>query len=204
MAGQFRYFLICKPYGMLSQFTSQLEGKITLAGLGGLPKDVYPLGRLDEDSEGLLLLSNDPSVTKQFTDSDVEKEYWVQVEGVPENADLEPLRKGIRIRAKGKEFTTLPAKVKCIPDPGLFERNPPIRFRKTVSDSWISVAIREGKNRQVRKMTAAIGFPTLRLIRVRIGNLEIANMQPGEVIEISADDFRNAFSKTSAKLNRKH
>lgn len=177
-------FLIYKPYGVLSQFTESVPGKQTLGTLFSFPKDVYPVGRLDEDSEGLLLLTNDKRQNQRLLGRGIEKEYWVQVEGIPTEADLEQLRNGVTIRVKKKEHHTLPAIVSAIAEPALPPRVPPIRVRKTVPDSWIRLVIREGKNRQVRRMTAAIGFPTLRLVRWRMGEHTIEGMDSGEVKKI--------------------
>ena len=182
---KFRYFLIYKPFGILSQFTSEIEGKRTLAALYDFPKDVYPVGRLDEDSEGLLLLTNDPKENARLLGNQIEKEYFVQVEGNPMEADLQPLRVGVEIRAKKKRHQTLPAKVRLLESPpNLPERNPPIRYRAAIPDCWLSITIAEGKNRQVRKMTAAVGFPTLRLVRWRMATFTIENLEVGEVIEL--------------------
>ena len=169
-----KYFAVYKPYGMLSQFTDT-SGRQTLSDLYNFPKDVYPVGRLDMDSEGLLLLTNDKSLTDYLLNpkSMHEKEYYVQVEGNPTKEALKQLRAGVIIEKK----KTLPAKAKLIDEPGFPPRVPPIRVRKTIPTSWISLIITEGRNRQVRKMTAAIGFPTLRLVRVRIKNILLRNMQ---------------------------
>lgn len=181
----FRYFKIYKPFGVLSQFTSDIEGKRTLASLYDFPKDVYPVGRLDEDSEGLLLLTNDPSENARLLGNKVEKEYYVQVEGIPTDEALAQLRAGVIIRAKKKVHTTQPAQISRLePAPILPDRDPPIRFRASIPDRWLSITISEGKNRQVRKMTAAVGFPTLRLARWRMAAHSIEGMQVGEVIEL--------------------
>lgn len=182
----FKYFAAYKPYGTLSQFTDE-ENRSTLAGLFDFPKDVYPVGRLDVDSEGLLLLTNDKQLTDYLLNpvNKHEREYFVQVEGDPKEDDLKKLRNGVTI----KNFKTLPAKVKLISQPGLPPRIPPIRERKTIPVSWLSVILVEGKNRQVRRMTASIGFPTLRLIRVRIKNILLKNMLPGEVRELNKEEI---------------
>ncbi len=182
----FKYFAAYKPYGTLSQFTDE-ENRPTLAGLFDFPKDVYPVGRLDADSEGLLLLTNDKQLTDYLLNpvNKHEREYFVQVEGVPKEDELKKLRNGVTI----KNFKTLPAKVKLISQPGLPPRIPPIRERKTIPVSWLSVILVEGKNRQVRRMTASIGFPTLRLIRVRIKNILLKNMLPGEVRELNKEEI---------------
>lgn len=187
MKKTFKYFAVNKPYGVLSQFTDQ-EGRKTLASLFVFPDDVYPVGRLDYDSEGLLLLTNDKALTEKLLHpkQKLEKEYFVQVEGVPTEEVLVQLRTGVVIEKK----KTLPAKVKILQDQSPFEeRIPPVRFRKSVPTTWLSIAITEGRNRQVRKMTANVGFPTLRIVRVRIGKINLANLRSGEVIEISASSF---------------
>lgn len=176
------YFQIYKPFGVLSQFTTEHTQKKTLASLFDFPTMVYPIGRLDEDSEGLLLLTDDKRLNQQLLGQGIEKEYWVQVEGQPSEVDLKPLREGVTIRVKKKIHKTLPAKVKRLTtEPKLPERNPPIRFRKSIPTSWISITLREGKNRQVRKMTAKIGFPTLRLVRWRFGEWTVDGFEVGEV-----------------------
>lgn len=183
---KYRYFLIYKPFGVLSQFTDPVGGKRTLGDLYDFPKRVYPVGRLDEDSEGLLLLTDDPRANARVLNQGIEKEYYVQVEGIPSEGALDALRRGIRIRIKKRDFDTQPADASRFEfPPELPDRDPPIRYRKTVSDSWISLTLREGKNRQVRKMTAKIGFPTLRLVRFRIGNLILGEMKVGEVLDLT-------------------
>ncbi len=144
--------------------------------------DVYPAGRLDRDSEGLLLLCDDGKLQARLSDPryKVAKTYLVQVEGEPDEASLKKLRQGVRL----KDGMTRPATVERVSDPDLWPRDPPIRVRKTVTDSWITLTIREGKNRQVRRMTAAVGFPTLRLVRWSIGEWTLEGLQPGKTSEI--------------------
>ncbi len=176
------YFILNKPYGVLSQFTDKLKRK-TLAGFYDFPKDVYPVGRLDLDSEGLLLLSNDKEMV-DFLLNPVnrhEKEYYAQVEGIPDEESLEQLGVGVIIEGK----KTLPAKVGIIDEPNFPRRKPPIFPRKNKSVCWISVVVTEGRYRQVRKMTASVGYPTLRLVRVRIKNIQLGNLKPGEVRELT-------------------
>ncbi len=183
----FKYFIVNKPYGVLSQFTDP-EGRKTLASLFAFPDDVYPVGRLDSDSEGLLLLTNDKKLTEKLLHpkQKLEKEYFVQVEGVPTEKALTQLRAGIVIEKK----KTLPAKVKILENQFPFEeRIPPVRFRKSIPTTWLSISITEGRNRQVRKMTATVGFPTLRLVRVRIGKIRLGNLRLGEVKEINANSL---------------
>ncbi|CAN5591655.1 pseudouridine synthase [soil metagenome] len=168
---------------MLSQF-SPVEGKQTLADYFVVPKDVYPVGRLDYDSEGLLILTNDRTLNNKLLNPAFkhEREYWVQVDGAIDNKALQQLEKGISINIDGKAHHTLPAKAFQFEKPPMVpERNPPVRFRKLIPTTWIRLQLHEGKNRQVRKMTAAVGFPTLRLIRYRIEKITLDQMQPGDM-----------------------
>lgn len=160
-----------KPYGVLSQFTSDGSANRTLAEFG-FPKGVYPIGRLDADSEGLLLLSDEPALNVKLLHPKRahEREYWAQVERIPSQAALSQLARGLVLQGR----KTLPCRAQMLePQPEVPPREPPIRFRKTVPTCWISLELIEGKNRQVRRMTAAIGHPTLRLMRVRIGQLQL-------------------------------
>ena len=171
--------LFNKPFGVLSQFTDAKSPteRPTLSGYG-LPSGVYAAGRLDRDSEGLLVLTDDGQLQARIASpkAKTEKTYLVQVEGAPGDADLDPLRKGVVLR-DGK---TRPARVQLIDPPELWERDPPVRFRKSVPDTWIEMTISEGRNRQVRRMTAHIGFPTLRLVRWRAGAWSVDGLAPGE------------------------
>jgi len=182
-----KYFIVNKPYDVLSQFTDE-QSRPTLASLYNFPKDVYPVGRLDRDSEGLLLVTNDKELTDFLLNpkNKHEREYFVQVEGIPEEKDLQKLRSGIVL----KDGKTLPAKVKIINDPDFPERIPPIRERKNIPASWISITLTEGRNRQVRRMTAAIGFPTLRLVRIRIENIFLKDLESGKVREIAGSEMQ--------------
>jgi 23S rRNA pseudouridine2457 synthase len=167
-----------KPYDVLCQFTDRGDPpRRTLAGFG-LPADVYPAGRLDHDSEGLLLLTDDGGLAHRITDPrhKLEKIYRVQVEGDPTAEQLDALRRGVTLN----DGPTRPARVQCIDAPALWPRDPPVRFRKTVPDAWLEIAIREGRNRQVRRMTAAVGLPTLRLVRVAIGDWTLGELMPGQ------------------------
>ncbi len=171
-----------KPYGILSQFTKQAPEHHTLAEFG-FPPRVYPIGRLDSDSEGLLLLSDE----KEWNDDLLnplhghERIYHVQVDGLATEEAMEKLRNGILIQGR----KTLPCKAGLLEDPAYPPRNPPIRFRKSIPTSWIELQLTEGKNRQVRHMTAAVGFPTLRLIRVAIGTFPLGNLEAGKWRELS-------------------
>ncbi|NAZ35357.1 pseudouridine synthase [Rubellimicrobium sp. CFH 75288] len=174
-----RLLLVHKPWGMLSQFTDARSPapRATLSALG-LPPGFYPAGRLDRDSEGLLALTDDGRLQARIADprTRMPKTYWAQVEGDPSEADLEPLRRGV-VLADGP---TRPARVRRIPPPDLPPRDPPIRVRLTVPDSWLEITIAEGRNRQVRRMTAHVGLPTLRLVRVRIGPWALDGLAPGQ------------------------
>lgn len=189
-----RYFIIYKPYNVLTQFSAH-EGKATLADYFHVPKDVYSVGRLDYDSEGLLILTNDAALNQRLLNPEHkhEREYWVQVEGSISKEAIDNLQKGVVISIDGKQYKTLPCKASLFIEPPLvYERNPPIRFRKNIPDSWISVTLIEGKNRQVRRMTAKVGFPTLRLIRYRIERLTLQNMQPGDMKEATKEEIYEA------------
>ncbi len=187
MADSYLYYLLYKPFQVMTQF-SPVAGKQTLADIIKVPKDVYPVGRLDYDSEGLLLLTNDKSLNQQLLmpGKAHEREYWVQVEGKVTLEALEQLQKGVMISIDGTHYKTLPAKaIQLIWEPALPERNPPIRFRKEIPTTWISLTLNEGKNRQVRRMTAAVGFPTLRLVRWRIGRQTAEGMLSGDYRTVS-------------------
>jgi 23S rRNA pseudouridine2457 synthase len=180
--GQMPLILLNKPYRVLSQFRDA-DGRPTLAGCVHR-KGVYPAGRLDFESEGLLLLTDDGGLQARISQpgSKVAKTYWAQVEGQPTEAQLEELRKGVTL--KDGRARALAARVIDEPE-GLWERDPPIRYRANVPDCWIEVSIDEGRNRQVRRMTAAVGLPTLRLIRAAIGSWSLDGLQPGETQELS-------------------
>ena len=182
-----------KPYGVISQFTPDGSPNRTLAEFG-LPKDVYPLGRLDADSEGLLLLSDELGLNTRLLDPKNShlRTYWAQVEGVPTSASLERLSQGVSIG----DHQTLPCRAWLIdPKPQIPPRDPPIRVRKTVPDSWIALELIEGKNRQVRKMTAAIGHPTLRLLRIQIGKFQLGNLPPSQWKDLIPFERNQVFSK---------
>lgn len=174
-----------KPFGVLSQFTPDGSSNRPLAGFG-FPKDVYPIGRLDADSEGLLLLSDEPALNQRLLHplQAHEREYWAQVERVPSPESLASLQAGVTIQGQ----RTLPCRAWLLdPQPDFPPRDSPIRHRKNVADVWIGLELIEGKNRQVRRMTAAIGHPTLRLVRVRIGGFLLGDLPPGKWITLDTD-----------------
>lgn len=179
--------LFNKPYGVLSQFTRDIPEHQTLAEFG-FPKNVYPIGRLDWDSEGMLLLSDEKMWNDFLLNPDHahERFYHSQVEGIATEEAMQKLRSGVIIQ----DYKTKPCKARLLSDPGYAERKPPIRFRLSVPTSWIELALTEGKNRQVRRMTAAVGFPTLRLIRVAIGELALGNLAPGKWRELAPRDIK--------------
>jgi 23S rRNA pseudouridine2457 synthase len=184
----FHYFVLYKPYGMLCQF-SDPQGRPTLSSLGKFPKDMYPVGRLDFDSEGLVLLTNDNELKHRLLEPKFKhpRTYFAQVERIPDENALDKLRNGILIEDK----KTLPAKVKLLKEePNLPPRSVPIRYRKNVPTSWIELTIYEGRNRQLRKMTAAVGHPTLRLVRIKICTLSLEKLQPGEIKTLSETEIK--------------
>jgi 23S rRNA pseudouridine2457 synthase len=186
-----RYFIIYKPFQVLSQFSAS-EGKQTLSNFFIVPNDVYPVGRLDYDSEGLLILTNDTELNHRLLHPQYrhEREYWVQVDGDINQSAIDQLKAGVTITVDGKQFRTAPCQAGIFKDePILPERNPPIRYRKSIPAPWIWLSLTEGKNRQVRKMTASVGFPTLRLVRYRIARITLDTLQPGQQIEMSKADL---------------
>lgn len=186
-----RYYLIYKPYQVLTQFGREGD-KASLADYFQVPRDVYPVGRLDYDSEGLLILTNDKSLNHRLLNPRFahEREYWVQVDGAITPIALEQLQQGVRITVDGKPYHTQRCHAFFFDsEPAVPPRNPPIRFRKEIPAPWIRLVLREGKNRQVRKMTAAAGFPTLRLIRYRIANATLGGLEPGEMRELTGEEM---------------
>jgi 23S rRNA pseudouridine2457 synthase len=193
---QYSYYIIYKPYGMLSQFTPE-GNKPALGELFKFPLDCYPVGRLDSDSEGLLLLTNDKKINQKLLDPKAghKRTYYVQVDGAITDEALKKLEEGVEIRVEGKLYQTLPAIAERIDEPKLPPRNPPVRFRKTIPTSWIKLTLTEGKNRQVRHMTAAVGFPTLRIVRAAMEKIELGTMASGDVIEMkSAEVYEQLFN----------
>jgi 23S rRNA pseudouridine2457 synthase len=182
----YRYILFYKPYGVLCQFSG---ARLTLKAY--LPvSDVYPAGRLDRDSEGLLFLTSDGALQHRLTDPKFAhpRTYWVQVEGIPSESALRELARGVEIQG----YRTRPAKVRLLyEEPQLSPRDPPIRFRKSVPTSWMEITLTEGRNRQVRRMTAAVGHPTLRLVRVAIDSLRAEGLEPGNWREITREEVRS-------------
>lgn len=191
------YILFYKPFNVLSQFTGE-AGKQTLADFGPFPRSVYPAGRLDFDSEGLLVLTDDNALKHTLLEPKFKhpRTYLAQVERVPDAAAIERLRTGVVIDGK----KTLPAEASLLADePVLPPRVPPIRFRKTVPTAWIELTLHEGRNRQVRKMTAAVGHPTLRLVRIKIGGIGIGTLAPGSHRSLSAEEVEHLRISSSSK-----
>lgn len=192
---QDHHYIIHKPFGYLSQFVnnqSKRKNKKLLGQLSTFPDGTMSIGRLDENSEGLLLLTTDGKVSEQVRSKKVEKEYYVQVDGLITQSEVDRMRLGLEISLKGIRYITRPCKARLLDPMPYFEP----RIKKIRSDahgptSWVSITIREGKFRQVRKMTAAVGYPTLRLVRIRIGNIRLNQMAAGEIIEVDSFDLRD-------------
>ena len=181
--------LFYKPYNVLCQFTGEPP---TLRDFITVP-NVYPAGRLDRDSEGLLVLTSDGALQHRLTDPCHEhpRTYWAQVEGAPTREAIAALSSGIRISDKRGSFYTRPAAVSLLNEPELLPRDPPVRFRKSIPTAWLELTLTEGRNRQIRRMTAAVGFPTLRLIRVATGRLTLAGLSPGQWRELTTEELGN-------------
>lgn len=185
-----RYLIFHKPYGVLSQFTPEGNHQ-TLRDYIGVP-GVYAAGRLDADSEGLLLLTDDGGLQHRLTDPKFQhpRTYWAQVERIPDEHALLQLRTGVMV----KDYRSRPALARLLPtEPTLPDRNPPIRQRQNIPTAWLELVLTEGKNRQVRRMTAAVGFPTLRLVRVAIGSIELADLAPGDWRDLAAEELQQMF-----------
>ncbi len=194
-----KYYIIHKPFGMLCQFTGE-KGQQTLGKLFQFPTDVYPVGRLDSDSEGLLILTNDKVLNHHLLDPTYkhQRTYLVQLDGAITPEAMEQLCAGVDIAVDGKNYHTLSAKGKILTEaPAIADRFPPIRVRKNIPTSWIELTLHEGKNRQIRRMTAKVGFPTLRLVRIRIEDLSLETMKAREVKEMNQIDI---YSKLKIKI----
>lgn len=175
-------FALYKPFGYLSQFKTDAKRKKLLGELYPFPEGTMAIGRLDEESEGLLLLTTDGRISEDVRSSGIEKEYYVQVDGQITDEAIEKLSTGVSVTIEGTPYITMPCKVQRLESiPEFPPRSRPVRSDRHGPTSWISITLREGRNRQIRKMTAAVGFPTLRLVRIRIGEITIGNLQPGEV-----------------------
>ena len=186
-----RYFAVYKPFQTLSQFSKEGD-KRTLKDVFRVPKDVYPVGRLDYDSEGLLLLTNDPVINKRLLhpENAHKRVYWVQVDGGIDEAAMIKLTTGVEITVNGKKHFCKATKVMPLHGtPALPDRTPPIRFRKSIPAPWLAITLKEGKNRQVRKMCAAVGFPVLRLVRISIEGLEVKGWDAGEIRTFSRQEL---------------
>ncbi len=185
---KYKYIIFYKPYGVLCQFTADTPDRRTLKDF--IPvAEVYPVGRLDWDSEGLMLLTNHGQLQHRLAHPQFghERTYWVQVERIPDAAALSQLQAGVTIQ----DYRTRPALVTQLSaEPPLLERDPPIRWRKNVPTAWLEITLKEGKNRQVRKMTAAVGFPTLRLVRIAIAHLTLASLQPGQWRDLTPEELK--------------
>jgi len=184
------YYIFNKPYNVLSQFTKEVPEHITLQDFITLPSDVYPVGRLDKDSEGLLLLTNDNQLKTSLLDPNYKnpKTYLAQVEGDINKEALEILEKGVNIKLKKGDYLTKPCRVSRIEPPNIGQRNPPIRVRASIPTSWIEITIEEGKNRQIRKMCAQVNFPCLRLIRIKIKGLEFTDLKLGDYRSLKTNE----------------
>lgn len=187
------YILLNKPYNVVCQFSKSGGHEQTLADFVPV-KDVYPVGRLDHDSEGLVLLTDDGGLQHRLTDPKFghPRTYWAQVEGIPTKDALDRLAAGVLLYGNRTKYRTRPAKVRVLdPEPELWPRNPPIRYRANIPTTWIEIILEEGRNRQVRRMTASVGFPTLRLVRTAIGDLTIRGLAPGQWRELTAVELAN-------------
>lgn len=202
MAHQYKHIIFYKPYGVLSQFTQESPKHVTLKDYIQVP-DVYPVGRLDWDSEGLLLLTNDGQLQHRLAHPRFghERTYWVQVERIPDVNAINKLQTGVKVQ----NYRTQPATVRLLSAaPHLPERHPPIRFRKNVPTAWLEMTLTEGKNRQVRRMTAAVGFPTLRLVRVSIANINLDGLELGQWRDLTSSEVRflHNLSKNYRKVSQ--
>lgn len=195
-----RYIIFYKPYGVLSQFTQETPKHSTLKDYIQIP-DIYPVGRLDWDSEGLLLLTNDGQLQHRLSNPRFghKRTYWVQVERIPDEDAINKLQTGVEIQ----DYRTRPAQVRLLSEePVVGDRTPPIRFRKNIPTAWLEITLTEGKNRQVRRMTAAVGFPTLRLLRVTIAHLQLDGLQPGEWRDLTPSEIKLLHSSSQSVAPR--
>lgn len=185
-----QYYAFHKPYGVLCQFTKEHVSHVTLEDFISLDTDIYPVGRLDKDSEGLLLMTNDNRLKTYLLSpkSQKYKTYWAQVDGTVDDEAINRLKNGVDIKVNKKNYHTLPARVRSMTQPTVEDRKPPIRYRAEIPTSWIEISIREGKNRQIRRMCAAVGFPVLRLIRTAIQDLRLGDLKQGEVKQLNQKD----------------
>lgn len=186
------YLAFHKPYGVLCQFTKEKPEDLTLKDfLPTLPDDVYSIGRLDKDSEGLLLLTNDNKFKTRLLDpaSKLKKTYWIQVDGQIDEKSINKLKDGPVIRINKIDYKTLPCEARIIPSPDIPERIPPVRYRKSIPTSWVEISIVEGKNRQVRRMGAAVGYPVLRLVRCKIGKFKLNDLARGTWKNFKPEQF---------------
>lgn len=199
-----QHYKIYKPYGVLSQFTNnqkRRKNKKLLGDLHDFSIEPMAIGRLDEDSEGLLLLTTDGKVSEDIRSKKVEKEYLIQVDGIINNTSIEELKKGVEIGSHGKKYRTLPCNVSLADAPkNLPDRKKKIRDPRHGPTSWAKIILTEGKFRQVKKMTAAVGFPTLRLIRVRVGNEHLENLQPGEIRQMEGFSYEKKETKGTSEI----
>lgn len=185
------YYIFNKPYNVLSQFTKEVPEHITLQDYLNLPPDVYPVGRLDKDSEGLLLLTNDNNLKNKLLDptNKSPKTYLVQVDGDISQESIKQLRRGVSIKLKKRHYQTKPCAARKMESPNIAERTPPIRVRASIPTSWIEITIEEGKNRQIRKMCASVGFPCLRLLRIKIKDLSFADISIGNGRHLTKEEI---------------
>lgn len=196
---KYKYYIFNKPYNVLSQFTKEVPEHITLQDYLTLSSDVYPVGRLDKDSEGLLLLTNDNQLKNNLLDPNKKspKTYQVQVDGDITEAALNQLRVGVSIKLKKGYYTTNPCRVSKIQPPNIEERNPPIRVRASIPTSWIEITIEEGKNRQIRKMCARVDFPCLRLIRISIKGIRFDDVELGNYRPLKENEIKLLYNSQS-------
>jgi len=189
---EIKYFVFYKPYNVLNQFTKERPEHVTLADFLKVEKDIYPVGRLDKDSEGLIILTNDSMLNNLLLSPGFahSRTYFVQVDNDITQKAIDQVASGVDIKLETSIYRTKPCEVKKLPkEPALPDRNPPVRFRQNIPTSWVKIELKEGKNRQIRKMFAKVGFPVLRLIRIQIEDLRIGKLEPGEYIEMEQKEI---------------